>query len=322
MGGTDEGGGGAGGGAIRTVCVAGGGVMGLGILRSFAAAGGFEPWLMSRDPAAPKPGLSEGVRRLGPDPAGEPPDLLIESIPEEMALKRDFLARIEASPWGGRTVLASNTSVLPLQALADGLRHPERFCGLHYMQPAETFPFAELIAVRQTDPAVLSAVEAALARTGKRALRLAKPIPGALINRLQHAMANEAYWMVAEGAVDLATVDLVVRRLLAPRMAVTGLVEQKDTSGLGTHAASQGGLVPLLHHEGRAADWVLDLPRRGETGAEAGLGFYDWRGADPAAYRAFAARNVARMLALQAEVEAERPAVAPRPRGHPAGGGG
>ena len=146
------------------------------------------------------------------------------------------------------------------------------------MQPAETFPFAELIAVRQSDPAALDAAEAALARTGKQALRLRKPVPGALINRLQHAMANEAYWMVAEGAVDIATVDLVVRRLLGPRMCVTGLVEQKDTSGLGTHAASQGGLVPLLHHEGRAADWVLDLARRGETGAEAGLGVYARRG--------------------------------------------
>ncbi len=301
--------------AIGRVCVAGGGVMGLGILRSFAAAG-FECWLMGRDPAAPKPGLPPGVRRLGLDPCGLPaPDLLVESIPEELALKQDFLDRAEAA-WGERVILASNTSVLPLQEIADARAHPARFCGLHYMQPAETFPFAELIAVRQTDPAVLAAVEAALARTGKQALRLAKPIPGALINRLQHAMANEAYWMVAEGAVDIATVDLVVRRLLAPRMCVTGLVEQKDLSGLGVHTASQGGLVPLLHHEGRAADWMLDLPRRGETGADAGLGFYDWREADAAAYRAFAARNVARMLTLQAEIESERPAVAPKPRRH------
>jgi hypothetical protein len=75
-------------------------------------------------------------------------------------------------------------------------------------------------------------------------------------------------------------------------------------------------MVPMLHHEGRAAPWLAGLPARGETGAEAGLGFYDWRGADPAAYRAYAARNVARLQALQREIEAERPAVAPRPRTH------
>ena len=302
-------------GRIRRVSVAGGGAMGLGILRSFAAAG-FECWLMSRDPASPKPGLPDGVRRIGLDPAGSaPPDLLIESIPEDLALKQAFLDRCEAA-WGDAAILASNTSVLPLQAIADARRHPERFCGLHFLYPADTMPFAELVAARQTDPAVLEAVEAALARTGKQAPRLAKPVPGALVNRLQAAMANEAYWMVAEGAVDVATVDLVIRRLLAPRLCVTGLVEQKDLSGLGTHAAVQAGLVPLLHREGRAADWLAALPARGETGAEAGLGFYDWRAADPAAYRAFAARNLARMLAVQAEVEAEHDAVAPAPRRH------
>jgi 3-hydroxybutyryl-CoA dehydrogenase len=299
---------------INSVCVAGGGVMGLGILRGFAAHG-IECWLLSRDPAAEKPGLPARVRRLGA-PEGPPPDLLIESIPEEMALKQEFLARIEAA-WGGRCLIASNTSVLPLQALADPLRHPERFCGLHYMQPADTFAYVELIAVRQSAPAMLEAIAALLARCGRTALRLNKPIPGALINRLQHAMANEAYQMIAEGAVDAATVDLVIRRMLAPRMAVTGLIEQKDLSGLGTHAASQAGLVPLLHHEGRAADWVLALPQRGESGADAGRGFYDWRGRDPAAYRAFAAHYVARMLALQAEAEAARAAVAPAPRAHP-----
>jgi len=299
---------------IRSVCVAGGGVMGLGILRGFAAHG-VECWLMSRDPATPKPGLPEGVRRIGA-PEGPPPDLLIESIPEEIDLKHDFLAQVEAA-WGGRVVIASNTSVLPLQALADRLAHPGRFCGLHYMQPADTFAFVELISVAQSDPAMLDGIAALLGRCGRTALRLSKPIPGALINRLQHAMANEAYQMVAEGAVDVATVDLVIRRLLGPRMSVTGLIEQKDLSGLGTHAASQAGLVPALHHEGRAADWVLDLPRHGEGGAAAGLGFYDWREADPVAYRAFAAEFVGRFLALQAEAEAARAKVAPAPRNHP-----
>ncbi|MDB5372285.1 MAG: 3-hydroxybutyryl-CoA dehydrogenase, partial [Belnapia sp.] len=108
---------------IRSVCVAGGGVMGLGILRGFAAQG-VECWLLSRDPETPKPGLPEGVRRIGAAD-GPPPDLLIESIPEDLVLKQEFLARVEAA-WGGATYIASNTSVLPLQVLADGLRFPER----------------------------------------------------------------------------------------------------------------------------------------------------------------------------------------------------
>jgi 3-hydroxybutyryl-CoA dehydrogenase len=303
---------------ITSICVAGGGAMGLGILRGFAGSG-IALSLLTRDPAAPKPGLPGEVALISGF-EGPPPDLLIESIPEDLALKQAFLARAEAA-WGGRCLIASNTSVLPLQAMADGMAHPERFCGLHYMYPADTWEFVELIAVGQTDPAMLDAMEGALRAAGRRAIRLAKPIVGALINRLQHAMAHEAYSMIADGAVDAATVDLVMRRLLAPRMCITGLIEQKDLSGLGTHAASQSQLVPHLSPRTEAVGFVRDLPARGETGAGSGLGFYDWRETDPAAFRAFAARQVQRILAVVAEAEAERPGVAPRPRRHPAGTG-
>jgi 3-hydroxybutyryl-CoA dehydrogenase len=293
------------------ICVLGGGTMGLGILRSFAGSG-LPLTLISRDAEAPKPGLPEGVRRLA-DFTGEPPALLIESVPEEMDLKHEVLARAEAA-WGGRCLIASNTSVLPLQEIADRLTHPARFLGLHYLHPADRWEFVEMIAVAQTTPETLRGAEALLARAGRAALKVMRPVPGALVNRLQHAMAHEAYHLIAEGVTDAATIDLVMRRLLAPRMRVTGLIEQKDLSGLVTHAASQRGLVPHLHHGAEAARFVLDMPARGETGAESGLGFYDWRGTDPAAFRAFAARIVDRLQTIIAEAEAERPAVAPKPR--------
>ncbi len=300
--------------AIRRICVAGSGAMGMGILRSFAGSG-LDLALLTRDPSAPKPGLPDGVALVGGFD-GPAPDLLIESIPEDLALKHDFLARAEAA-WGRRTIIASNTSVLPLQDLADRLAQPGKFCGLHYMYPADTWPFVELVAVRQTAPETLAAIEAALAAAGRQSIRIARPVIGALINRLQHAMAHEAYSMVADGAVDVATVDLVIRRLLAPRMCVTGLIEQKDLSGLGTHAASQSQLVPHLSPHREAMQFVRDLPARGETGAASGLGFYDWRQTDPAAFRAFAARHVQAVLAAVAAAEAERPSVAPIPRSHP-----
>ncbi len=299
---------------IRSVCVIGGGAMGMGIVRGFAGRG-LDVSLLTRDPAAPKPGLPDGVRLIG-DVAGPAPDLVVESVPEDLELKHATFARVEAA-WGGRSILASNTSVLPLQVIADRLRHPDRFCGLHYMYPADTWAYVELIAVAQTDPAVIEAVADLSARCGRTAIRLHKPIPGALINRLQHAMAHEAYSMVADGAVDIETIDLVLRRLLAPRMSITGLVEQKDLSGVPTHAASQEGLVPHLSRRDRAVPFLRELVERGETGAAAGLGFYDWREADPAAYRAFAARMVQRVLAVVEEAERERPSVAPRPRRHP-----
>lgn len=298
---------------IPSVCVAGGGMMGLGILRAFAGSG-LDLSLMTRDPARAKPGTPGGVRLFsGFD--GPPPGLLIESLPEDMALKQEFCARAEAA-WGGRTIIATNTSTLDYQVMADALRYPAQFCGLHFMHPADAWDMVELIAVPQTAPATLAAVTGALAAAGRRPLRIGKPIPGALINRLQHAMAHEAYHMIATGAVAAEDVDLVIRRMLAPRMCVTGLIEQKDLSGLLTHATVQESIVPHLSHRATAEPFLRAMADRGETGADAGLGFYDWRGRDPAAFRAFAARQVKRIQAIVAEAEAERASIAPKPRDH------
>ena len=116
--------------------------------------------------------------------------------------------------------------------------------------------------------------------------------------------------------MSAADVDLVVRRMLAPRMCVTGLIEQKDLSGLGTHAVVQESIVPHLSHRPTAEPFLRGLVERGETGADAGLGFYDWRGKDPSGFRAFAARQVRRIQAIVAEAEAERVPIAPKPRDH------
>jgi len=287
---------------IRSVLVAGSGTMGRGIAATFAAAG-FDAAVLSRDPARARP-QAPGVRLLGALPE-MPPDLVIETIPEEIGLKHEFNARIEAA-YGGRTVLASNTSALPLQELADRLAHPGRFCGLHYMQPPEASPYVELARVRQTEDPVMAAVAAAAERTGKRILLLNKPVPGLLVNRLQHALAHEAYWLMQEGVTDAATIDLVLRTAIGPRMCINGAIEQKDWSGLLTHALVQKALVPALHHGAEPIGFVQAMPGQGKLGAAGGQGFYDWRGKDVEAIRQASQGFIRRIMAIVAEAEAVR----------------
>src|SRR5690606_10319697 len=107
-------------------------------------------------------------------------------------VKLALYARLEGA-WGGRPILASNTSGLPLQALADALKHPERFVGIHYFQPADIAPVVEIARVRQTDEAVVRRADELIRATGKTPLLLREPVPGLLINRLQHAILHEAY---------------------------------------------------------------------------------------------------------------------------------
>jgi 3-hydroxybutyryl-CoA dehydrogenase len=283
--------------AIQRVLVAGSGVMGRGILATFAKAG-FECALLSRHPD--KLGaLPDGVRAVGTLPR-EAPDLVIESIPEELDLKLELFRALDQA-YGTATILSSNTSGLPLPAVAQALAHPERFCGLHYFQPPETFEFVELIEIAETAPWVAERMKRALERTGKQALHLKKPVAGFLINRLQHAILHEAYHLIEQGVTDAATVDMVARNMLGPRMAVTGLIEQKDISGLDTHALAQQAIVPHLHHGETPSRVVQDLFEAGDLGVKSGRGFYDWTQRDIAAFKRRAADKLARILAIVRE---------------------
>ena len=226
----------------QKVMVIGCGVMGRGILASFAAAG-FDCTVLDSNPEAFS-NLPEGVRAVDKFP-DDVPDLVIEAVPEFLALKQDLFRCLDAA-YGSKPILSSNTSALPLEEIAAVVARPDRFCGLHYFQPAETFDFVELIQVAATSEDVVAAVDDALVRTGKQAIRLGKPVEGFLINRLQHALMHEAYYLIGEGIVDVATVDMVAKNLLGPRMSVTGLIEQKGISGLVTHASVQRTVVPTL----------------------------------------------------------------------------
>jgi 3-hydroxybutyryl-CoA dehydrogenase len=281
---------------IRRVAVVGAGVMGRGIATTFIR-GGFEVTLVSRDPAGVRD-PPQGIRVARDLPTEA--DLVIESIPERLDLKQDLFRRMDAL-YKGDAILASNTSGLPLTKIAEATRHPEVVVGLHYFQPAEAFEFVELAEVAGTRPDVIERMTAALAKTGKTALHLRRPVVGLLINRLQHSMAHEAYRLIDEGVADPATIDLVLKRMLGPRLSVTGLCEQKDWAGVIMHAQAQQGIVPHLHHDHTPGRCCQQIAADGHDGVKTGRGFYDWTGKDVAALRRKNAEKLRRILAIAKE---------------------
>ena len=296
---------------IRRILVVGAGVMGTGIAKSFAA-GGFETWLMSRRANSLGP-LPPGVRATA-EPPREVPDLVIESIPEEMALKRDLFHQLE-KVYPESVLIATNTSGLDLVPLFAGMKHPQRFLATHYFQPAEVFPMVEVVAGEHTPTAVLERVATAMKLTGKQSIVMRKPIAGFLINRLQHAVLHEAYWMIAQGACTVEDVDDVARQMLGPRMCITGLILQKDISGLAIHAKSQLGIVPALAHDNTPNPDVQAMIAGGATGLAAGKGFYDWGNCDAKAVREQSTGRLNALLDFLKKLTAtDRPATKPQPR--------
>lgn len=286
------------------ILVAGSGVMGRGIAASFARAG-MATAVLSRHPDRVD-GLDPAVRVVADLPA-DAPELIVESVPEVVETKRELYDRIETA-YDGAPILGSNTSGLPLQDLADGLTHPDRFLGLHYMQPADVMPVVEVARVTQTRPEVLERTVALVEASGRGAIVLQRPVPGLLINRLQHAILHEAYSLIEAGIVTAADVDRVAQELLGPRMAVTGLIQQKDISGLDTHALAQAAIVPDLHHGDAPLAAVQDKARDNRLGVKTGVGFYDWRNVDVDAHRGQAADLLTRIIDLAAR---QRPAPPP-----------
>ena len=275
------------------VLVIGSGVMGRGIAKSFAAAG-VSSAIYSRN-AARVTGIDPRIALLDKLPQ-EAPALVIESVPEEKELKFACYAAIE-SAYAGAPVLASNTSGIDLEALAQPLKYPERFIGMHYFMPADVNTMVEVAPVKATDPAAVDTAVRLLEAAGRNLVRLKRAVPGLLINRLQHAILHEAYYLIDEGVASAEEIDRCAREMLAPRMCITGLIEQKDISGLDTHALAQRGLVPVLHHGDKPRRALQDLYEAGHLGIKTGKGFYDWSGKDPDQVKAEAGRKLTELLA-------------------------
>ena len=296
--------------AIQTVLIYGYGVMGRGVAATFAASGFTTLVKSSRaGKLASLPGNLSAVERLPEDP----PDLVIEFVPEDVRVKKDVYAEIESAYPDGAPLIASGTSGLDLVELARGMKRPERFLGVHYFMPADTAPVVEVMAGLATLRADVDRVADALRRTGKEPVVLYKPIVGFLVNRLQHAILHEAYYLIEAGVASAEDIDHAARRMLAPRMCLNGLIQQKDISGLKIHADAQRSIVPKLFHNATPNPMLQNMVRLGETGLSAGRGFYDWSGCDVEAVRKQASSQLAKLLEfLKSGIGAPAPGTQPK----------
>lgn len=283
------------------VLIVGAGTMGTAIADIFALAD-MPTMLMSRNPTEVT-GAHFGIKVVGEMP-DTPPALIIEAIPEDLDLKVDFF-RLAEEKYGGRPILASNSSGLPLQDIADRLSHPDKFLGIHYFHPARELRLVEMVRVAETSDSSLEEARSLLLRSGRESVVVARPIPGALINRLQHAILHEAYHLMSEGLATPEDIDGAARWLLGPRMCISGLLEQKDLGGLEGHVRAQRTIVPSLCHDNQPNAAVQDMLARGELGLRSGKGFYDWSGVDPEVIATRSSRRLRDLLSYLTDQQSQ-----------------
>ena len=214
---------------------------------------------------------TEQLARLRADVEGrgvDRADVVIEAIYEDAAAKRELYARIEPRLKAG-AILATNTSSLMLEPLAEQLAAPGRLVGLHFFNPVAQMPLVEVIESAVTEPQARAAALAFIRAIDKLPLPC-RSAPGFLVNRVLMPYMTEAMLAANEG-VPLATIDAVAVKFGMPM----GPIELADIVGL--DVCLHVGRILSSACGGPAPDAVAPLVAAGKLGKKSGQGLYEWR---------------------------------------------
>ncbi len=273
------------------IAVIGAGLMGAGIALVFAAAGHrvalFDAMEGARATALPR--IWDNLVAIGLDPAASDAvtlqdrldtavagaDFVIEAAPEDLALKQWLFSEVEAAAKPS-AILASNTSVIPITAIMEGVRNKARALGTHWWNPPYLVPLVEVIRTASTSDAAIDATLALLASVGKTAVEVKKDVPGFIGNRLQHALWREAIALVEEGVCDAKTVDDVVKSSFGARLAVLGPLENADLVGTELTRSIHRYVLPALDRSIAPSPYLDRLIEAGRLGFKSGEGFRRW----------------------------------------------
>ncbi len=283
------------------IAVIGAGLMGHGLAQVFALAGHDVALTDSHEPtlASAKTRILANLKDLCDDTAAvervrlcadlaetvRDADFVVEAVLEDLPLKRKIFAAVESAARPD-AVFASNTSVIPITAIMQGLARRERALGTHWWNPPYLVPLVEVIGTEWTSPATIDWTMALHAAVGKTPVHVKKDVPGFVGNRLQHALWREAVSLVENGICDAQTVDTVIKAAFGRRLAVLGPLENADLVGTDLTLAIHRTVLPAIDHRPGPSPYLEALVAQGKLGMKTGEGFRKWTAEQQAELRA------------------------------------
>jgi 3-hydroxybutyryl-CoA dehydrogenase len=283
------------------IAVIGAGLMGHGIAQVFALAGHevriHDSVMASLDSATSR--ILANLRELDEDPdavervqptphlaaAVRDADYVVEAVLEDLPLKQRLFAEIERHV-APHAILASNTSVIPITKIMEGLRDRTRALGTHWWNPPYLVPLVEVIGTQWTAPAVIEQTIALHRAAGKMPVHVKKDVAGFVGNRLQHALWREAISLVEHGICDAETVDTVIKASFGRRLAVLGPLENADLVGTDLTLAIHRTVLPDIESRPGPSPYLEGLVADGRLGFKSGEGFRKWSAEQQQALRA------------------------------------
>jgi 3-hydroxyacyl-CoA dehydrogenase len=202
-------------------------------------------------------GRMRGVARL--EDALADADYVQENTPEKLDIKRAVFARLDAAAKPG-TILASSTSALLPSSFTDHLPGRARCLVVHPLNPPYLIPAAEVVPAPWTDPAIVARTAELLRAAGHAPIVMKRELDGFVMNRLQGALLEEAFRLVANGHASVDDVDIGIREGLALRWCFMGPFETIDLNapgGVRDYVERYEGIYQAIHPSMRErADWT------------------------------------------------------------------
>lgn len=199
-------------------------------------------------------------------------DVIIEAILERLDIKQELFAKLEAQN-GPDTILASNTSTIPITRIAAKLERPGRVVGMHFFNPAPIMKLVEVISGVKTDPEVAASIFSLAQSLGKTAVN-AKDEPGFIVNRVARHFYVESLLMLEEGIADHETLDKLIRSS-GFRM---GPFELMDLIGIDTNLSVTKSMYDAFSQDEKFRPSRIQQQKTdaGLIGRKSGEGFYTY----------------------------------------------
>jgi len=279
---------------INTLAVVGAGTMGLGIAQLGVQHGlptilfDLNPNALEKAQAAIAAGLGklvekgkltaeardEALARLTAttDMATVQADIIVEAVVERLDVKHQMFQELAVLN-RPETILASNTSSLPITQLAAPVPQPGRVVGMHFFNPAPLMPLVEVISGAATEPAVADAVEALARRLGKTPVRAADA-PGFIVNRVARHYYVESLKIVEEQVAPFTVVD----ELLEASGFKMGPFRLMDLIGVDTNFSVTSAMFASFHQDAKFRPSRIQQQKvdAGHHGRKTGRGFYNY----------------------------------------------
>jgi 3-hydroxybutyryl-CoA dehydrogenase len=281
--------------AVERIAILGAGLMGRGIAYA-AAASGFTTTLVDVAASALEKALlqigkdlEEGVARgkLSAEDAGAArarlstgtdleaaaaaADLVIEAVPEDIGLKLQTFARLDAA-CRPEVVLATNTSALSVTEIASAAGRPGRVVGMHFFNPVPRMKLVEIVRALESSPEAVAIAEAVARGMGKETV-VVRDSAGFITSRVNAMIGNEAFLMLESGIASARDIDKALRLGLNHPM---GPFELVDLVGLDTRLAVLEFLQKSLGERFRPAPLLVQHVKAGRLGRKVGRGVYDY----------------------------------------------